>query len=287
MNSSGSSAAARRAAAPIAPIDLRHLPLHLLQIAPAAPRGARVASMRGAGARGLRGILLGAWLVLGGTGMTAHAQTATAYTDDTPAVDAAISSQQWPQALHELDARIASHADDVQAQFKRGTVLARMGRREEAIQAFEGLIERHPELPEPYNNLAALYAQAGRLDDARVTLESALRAHPGFTLAYRNLGDVYLKLAQLAYERSGDAVGTQRAGQIATLVRQAPATTPPRAKRSVDSAGNGTGNGTSDGADEEAGPSSRESATASDKSAHFPSTARQDTSISTTVPVRP
>lgn len=165
-----------------------------------------------------------------GLGLAApsHAQRAAqSFTDGTPEADAALAAQDWPAALQRLDARIAAQPNDVQASFKRATVLARMGRDQQAIAALRQIIERHPELPEPYNNLAALYARAGRLDDARSTLEDALRAHPGFTLAYRNLGDVYLRLAQAAYQRAGDdAVARGRTGEIERIVarnRAAPA----------------------------------------------------------------
>ena len=61
----------------------------------------------------------------------------------------------------QLDARIASNPRDVQAQFKRGTVLARLNRDNDAIQQFVAITQAYPELPEPYNNLAALYAKHG------------------------------------------------------------------------------------------------------------------------------
>ncbi|BBP96731.1 hypothetical protein BSFA1_18600 [Burkholderia sp. SFA1] len=132
----------------------------------------------------------------------ALAQTSPATRDDTPQIDAAIANKQWNDALTQLDARIASNPRDAQAKFKRATVLARLNRDDEAIAAFTELTQTYPELPEPYNNLAALYAKKGRYEDARAALETAVKANPGYALAYDNLGDLYLRLASESYKRA-------------------------------------------------------------------------------------
>jgi tetratricopeptide (TPR) repeat protein len=138
----------------------------------------------------------------------AFAQVSTATADSTPAIDAAITSKDWASALTQLDARIKSNPRDVQAKFKRATVLARLDRDDEAISAFTALTETYPELPEPYNNLAALYAKKGRYEDARVALETAVKANPSYGLAYENLGDLYLRLASESYKRA-QALGSR------------------------------------------------------------------------------
>nr|WP_321794597.1 tetratricopeptide repeat protein [Caballeronia sp. J97] len=132
----------------------------------------------------------------------ALAQTSTATRDDTPQIDSAIAGKDWNAALTQLDARIASNPRDVQAKFKRATVLARLNRDDQAIAAFTELTQAYPELPEPYNNLAALYAKKGRYEDARAALETAVKANPGYALAYDNLGDLYLRLASESYKRA-------------------------------------------------------------------------------------
>jgi tetratricopeptide (TPR) repeat protein len=102
------------------------------------------------------------------------------------------------------DARITANPRDAQAQFKRATVLAHLNRDDEAINAFIALTQTYPELPEPYNNLAALYAKHGRYTEAREALETATKANPNYGLAYENLGDLYLRLADSAYQRAHD-----------------------------------------------------------------------------------
>ncbi|QIE23359.1 TPR repeat protein [Caballeronia sp. SBC1] len=157
----------------------------------------------------------------------ALAQVSTATADDTPAIDQAIAQKQWPSALAQLDARIKTNPRDVQAKFKRATVLARLNRDDEAIAAFTELTQAYPELPEPYNNLAALYAKKGRYDEARVALETATKANPSYALAYENLGDLYLRLASESYKRA-QALGSkspltaQRVGDIQNIVSPPP-----------------------------------------------------------------
>ena len=59
---------------------------------------------------------------------------------------------------------------------------------------FSKLIEDYPELPEPYNNLAALLRRRrASIDKARATLEMALRTNPSYATAHENLGDVYAR----------------------------------------------------------------------------------------------
>ena len=143
--------------------------------------------------------------------------------DNTPEIDASIAQKNWSAALTQLDARIASNPRDAQAKFKRGTVLARLGRDDEAITAFTELTQTYPELPEPYNNLAALYAKQGRYAEARAALETATKVNPGYGLAYENLGDLYLRMANEAYRRAqslgkASATTTQRLADIQKVI---------------------------------------------------------------------
>jgi Flp pilus assembly protein TadD len=159
--------------------------------------------------------------------MPAVAQISTATADGTPAIDTAIAQKQWPNALAQLDARLKTNPRDVQAKFKRATVLARLNRDDEAIAAFTELTQAYPELPEPYNNLAALYAKKGRYDEARVALETATKANPSYALAYENLGDLYLRLASESYKRaqtlgSRSPLTAQRVGDIQKIVSPPP-----------------------------------------------------------------
>lgn len=174
----------------------------------------------------------------------ALAQVSTATADDTPAIDLAISQKQWPSALTQLDARLKTNPRDVQAKFKRATVLARLNRDDEAIAAFTELTQAYPELPEPYNNLAALYAKKGRYDEARVALETATKANPSYALAYENLGDLYLRLASESYKRaqglgSKSPLTAQRVGDIQNIVSPPPRRRPEAAAAAAAAAASG------------------------------------------------
>ena len=165
----------------------------------------------------------------------AHAQTVrppdNVFRDDTQAADNNIAAGRLTQAVAELDQRIVTHPRDVQARFKRATLLAQLGRDDEAIRALTQITQTYPELPEPYNNLAALYAKHGRFQEARATLETALAANPNFALARRNLGDIYLRLAADTYARAvqqnrSDRLAEARLAEVRGIITRTPANSP-------------------------------------------------------------
>jgi len=110
------------------------------------------------------------------------------------------------QALVELDAYLASLPKDTwgrnvtQARFLRGIILTEQKRTDEAIRVFSRLTLDYPDLPEPYNNLAAIYVAQSKYDMARETLERAMRIDPAYATLQANLSDVYAKLSTQAYE---------------------------------------------------------------------------------------
>lgn len=110
------------------------------------------------------------------------------------------------QALLELEAYTASLPRDgwgrnvTQARFLRGVILTDLKRTDEAMRIFNKLTLDYPSLPEPYNNLAALYVAQGKYEAARDTLERAMHTDPGYAILHANLNDVYAKLSAQAYE---------------------------------------------------------------------------------------
>jgi tetratricopeptide (TPR) repeat protein len=212
----------------------------------------------------------------------ATAQVSTATADDTPAIDQAIAQKEWPNALAQLDARLKTNPRDVQAKFKRATVLARLNRDDEAIAAFTELTQAYPELPEPYNNLAALYAKKGRYDEARVALDTATKANPSYALAFENLGDLYLRLASESYKRaqslgSKSPLTAQRVGDIQKIVSP-----PPRRRPEAAAAAAAAASGASHvSAASAAVAASSSSATSNDGSAQSSGTSSGTTSDTT------
>lgn len=76
---------------------------------------------------------------------------------------------------------------DVQLMFQHARVLAALGRTGQAIAIYKDMTTRFPELPEPWNNLAALYARQGKLDQAGAALRTALQIDPRYADAQANL----------------------------------------------------------------------------------------------------
>lgn len=116
-----------------------------------------------------------------------------------------LTRQRWSEASALIEAQLAKRPRDPQWRFLQAVLLAEMGKRTEAISAFERITEDFPELAEPYNNLAALYVDQNDLHRARLLLERAIQNRPDYALAHENLGDVYTRLAMQAYEKASRA----------------------------------------------------------------------------------
>ena len=111
------------------------------------------------------------------------------------------AEKRYSDAREVLDPLLEREPGHRRARLLHGVLRARAGRVGEAIDIFEALRRDHPEMSEPYNNLAVLYAVEGRLEDARETLLAILKRQPD-AVVYANLGDVYTKLARRAYQQA-------------------------------------------------------------------------------------
>jgi Flp pilus assembly protein TadD/ketosteroid isomerase-like protein len=138
----------------------------------------------------------------------AHAQqAASAVSPVAPGADVAeiqrlFKAGQHAQALKLIDDSLAKNPKDEKMRFRRGVALSMLDRKAEAIAVFQKLVEDHPEMPSPYNNLAVLYGSQGGYEKARLALERAIRTNPAYATAYQNLGDVYAQLASQAYSKA-------------------------------------------------------------------------------------
>ena len=170
-----------------------------------------------------------------------------ALADDAADASKFLRAGQYNEAMQKVDAVLAQKPKDAQMRFLKGLILTEQNKTTEAISVFSKLTDDHPELPEPYNNLAVLYASTGQYDKARAALEMAIRTNPTYGTAHENLGDVYAKLASQAYDKalqldSGNAgaklkltmvrnlIGNGTGGaNPKTIVAQAPAPATPNA----------------------------------------------------------
>ena len=136
------------------------------------------------------------------TGATAAAPQAAAPSPEALEIQRLIKTGQSTQALKLIDDALAKNPKDPAMRFRRGVTLSMLDRKAEALQVFQKLVEDHPEMPAPYNNLAVLYGSQGDYDKARAALVAAIRTNPQYATAYQNLGDVYAQLASQAYSKA-------------------------------------------------------------------------------------
>jgi Flp pilus assembly protein TadD len=125
-----------------------------------------------------------------------------AHADEYADVNQLLRQGKSSEALAKAELYIAGKPRDPQMRFLRGVILNEQGKQGDAIAAFSSLTQEFPELPEPYNNLAALYASQSQFEQARAALETAIKLNPNYATAYENLGDIYIRLAGQVYGRS-------------------------------------------------------------------------------------
>ena len=110
--------------------------------------------------------------------------------------------ERYDLALKLVDKQLALNPRDPQMRFWQGFLYERMNQPELALPIYLDLTREYPELPEPHNNLGALYAAQGKYDEAKAALDNALRANPNYAVAQENMGDVLVNMARLSYERA-------------------------------------------------------------------------------------
>ena len=122
--------------------------------------------------------------------------------DDVSDVQALLAAGKAAEGLKKVEHLLAAKPEDPRLRLQRGIALSLLNRNSEAIGVFQKLIDSHPELPGPYNNLAVLYGNQGEYEKARQALELAIRTNPAYATAFQNLGDVYARLAGQAYKKA-------------------------------------------------------------------------------------
>lgn len=128
--------------------------------------------------------------------------TPSQYTDH---IERLLNSGKNEEALKLIEARIEASRNipgtDVQLMFQHARALSALNRSQEAEAIYSEMTTRFPELPEPWNNLGALYAARGDLDRAQEALNMAVRADPNYAAARANLGDLQLMIALRTYRQ--------------------------------------------------------------------------------------
>jgi Flp pilus assembly protein TadD len=111
-------------------------------------------------------------------------------------------NKKWDEALKAINLETKKNPRNVQLLFIQSRILIEQGQLESARQALNAFIEKYPEIPEPYNNLAVLYARAGKLDLARENLEMCIKLAPKNASCLQNLGDIYTLTAASYYDQA-------------------------------------------------------------------------------------
>ncbi|MCC6538369.1 MAG: tetratricopeptide repeat protein [Bryobacterales bacterium] len=106
----------------------------------------------------------------------------------------------WEPAARALARAIALEPDAVAA-YRLGVALARLGRLEEAAEAYRRALALDGSLAEAWNNLGHVTAQQGRPEEALAPLAEALKHRPDYVEARYNLGVTLQSLGRIAEAR--------------------------------------------------------------------------------------
>lgn len=135
----------------------------------------------------------------------------------TDRITAMLNQGQNQEALNVIEKRMAqlqsqqTIGNDVQLMFLHGRALAALNRHNEAIDVYRKMTTLYPELPEPWNNLAAEYVKQGKLDMAQDAIQMALTANPQYPAGKANLGQIQLMQARQSFDSAAQlGVGDAR-----------------------------------------------------------------------------
>lgn len=126
----------------------------------------------------------------------------------TDRITALLDNGETEAALEAINKRLQQREDnaeiaiDVQLLFLQGRAYSQLGQRSQAIESYKQLTIFFPELPEPWNNLAAEYMRLDQLELAKEALDMALLADPSYRLALQNQGELQLMLARRSFEKA-------------------------------------------------------------------------------------
>ncbi len=136
-------------------------------------------------------------------------------------IEKLIKERKYPDAIKAIDAALVKTPRNVQLRFIKARLQVELRDVNAARATWIEITQQFPELPEPYNNLAALAANQGQWIEARDYLELALKLRPDYALAQGNLADVYLRLSDRYYTSASKLQPNQREyGQRAKAIKE-------------------------------------------------------------------
>lgn len=111
--------------------------------------------------------------------------------------DIYLEKKDYGKALKFYDEAVRIEPANSKAQQARGSALAKLGRREEAKEAYLKAIEAEPNNASPYNDLGLWYDQVGDKENAERHFLKAIELKPNSSQAHNNLGMMYGKAGDL------------------------------------------------------------------------------------------
>ena len=117
-------------------------------------------------------------------------------------VEKLIKAKKYPEAIDLIDGHLKKNPRNVQLRYIKARLFIEMRQWEPAKKTLIEITQQFPELPEPYNNLAALAANQGNWIEARDYLELALKLRPSYAIASANLGETYIRLSAESYDNA-------------------------------------------------------------------------------------
>jgi len=115
-------------------------------------------------------------------------------------VEKLIKARKYQDAVTQINANLKKTPRNVQLRFVKARLQIEMRQFDQAKKTLIEITQQFPELPEPYNNLAAIAANQGQWIEARDYLELALKLRPTYAIASANLGEIYIRFGAQAYE---------------------------------------------------------------------------------------
>ena len=125
-------------------------------------------------------------------------------------VEKLIKARKYQDAVAQINVNLKKTPRNVQLRFVKARLQIELRQFDQAKKTLIEITQQFPELPEPYNNLAAIAANQGQWIEARDYLELALKLRPSYAIASANLGEIYVRLGAQAYE---DAANNARLNQ--------------------------------------------------------------------------
>jgi len=115
-------------------------------------------------------------------------------------VEKLVKAKKYTEAIEAINHHLKKNPRNVQLRYIKARLFIEMRQWDTAKKTLIEITQQFPELPEPYNNLAALAANQGNWIEARDYLELALKLRPSYAIASANLGEVYIHLGAQSYD---------------------------------------------------------------------------------------